>query len=225
MGRSGGSVKRRFRFGAGAKERSAAPCGPPGRPLSSPAMSDADDSRDAGAASAAAILADGSAPALPEDVFARLEALGIAARTVGHPPVFTVEEAKALRGELPGAHIKNLFLRNKKGVMWLLTCQEDRRIDLKAFGGRLGAGRLSFGSAERLMKYLGVTPGAVTPFAVVNDRQRAVTLVLDQALMAHDPVNCHPLVNTMTTALAAADLIRFVESVDHPPQIIDLDAD
>ena len=178
----------------------------------------------AASASAGAVLADGSAPATAQDLFARLEALGIAVRTVRHPPVFTVEEAKALRGELPGAHIKNLFLRNKKGVMWLLTSLEDRQIDLKDLGGRLGAGRLSFGSAQRLMTYLGVAPGAVTPFAAVNDRQRAVTVVLDQALTAHDPVNCHPLVNTMTTALGAADLIRFLESVGHPPLMIDLDA-
>ena len=170
-------------------------------------------------------LADGSAPAGPEDIFARLAALDIAAKSAEHPPVFTVEEAKALRGELPGAHIKNLFLRNKKGVMWLFTCLEDRRIDLKAFGARLGAGRLSFGSADRLMKYLGVEPGAVTPFGVVNDRAGAVTVVLDQALMARDHVNCHPLVNTMTTAISASGLVRFLESVDHPPVMIDLDAD
>ena len=115
-----------------------------------------------------------------------------------------MEEAKALRGELPGAHIKNLFLRNKKGVMWLVTCQEDRDIDLKALGQRIGAGRLSFGSAERLMTHLGVLPGSVTPFAVINDRRDHVTVVLDSGLLDQDPVNCHPLVNTMTTAIRAA---------------------
>ena len=185
------------------------------RPLRSPAMND-DQVNDG--------TLDQAAPATPAALFARLAELGIESETVEHEPVFTVEEAKARRGEMPGAHIKNLFLRNKKGGMWLLTCLEDRRIDLKALGGRLGAGRLSFGSADRLMTYLGVMPGAVTPLAAVNDRQQAVTLVLDQALMAHDPVNCHPLVNTMTTALAAAELIRFLESVGHPPQMIDLDA-
>jgi Ala-tRNA(Pro) deacylase len=171
-----------------------------------------------------ATLADGSAPAGAEDLLARLEALGIRARTIEHPAVFTVEESKALRGELPGAHIKNLFLRNKKGIMWLVTCLEDRQIDLKALGERLGAGRLSFGSAERLMKNLGVIPGAVTPFGVVNDRQGAVSVALDEALLAHDPVNCHPLVNTMTTAISARDLVRFLESEGHPPKLIDFDA-
>ena len=168
-------------------------------------------------------LADGSAPATPEALFARLEALGIAQRSTSHPAVFTVEESKALCGTLPGVHIKNLFLRNKKGAMWLLTCQEDREIDLKDLGARLGAGRLSFGSAERLMRHLGVIPGAVTPFAVVNDRAGLVAVVLDRALLTAETVNGHPLVNTMTTALSGADLVRFLEAEGHPPQILDMD--
>lgn len=166
-------------------------------------------------------LAEGAAPAAPGDLFARLEALGIAAESFEHPAVYTVEEAKALRGTLAGAHIKNLFLRNKKGRMWLVTCQEDREIDLKALGERLGAGRFSFGSAERLMRYLGVLPGAVTPFGVVNDRQGQVAVVLDSALARHDRVNCHPLVNTMTTAISGRDLVRFLEAEGHPPQLLD----
>ncbi len=169
-------------------------------------------------------LADGSRPATVEELFARLEGLGIEARTVEHPPVFTVEEAKALRGELPGAHIKNLFLRNKKGAMWLVVCLEDRQVDLKTLAGTLGAGRFSFGSAERLMRHLGILPGAVTPFAVINDKTGAVQVVLDQAMLARDPINCHPLVNDMTTALSPADLIRFLEAEGHPPMVLDLDA-
>ncbi len=141
-----------------------------------------------------------------------------------HPPVFTVEEAKVQRGELPGSHIKNLFLRNKKGTMWLITCLEDRQIDLKALGFALEAGRFSFGSAERLMTYLGVLPGAVTPFAVINDKDAHVQVVLDRGLLDHDPINAHPLVNDMTTAIAAQDLIRFLEAVGHPPRIFDLGA-
>ena len=171
-----------------------------------------------------AVLADGSPPAAPDDLFARLAALDIEVRTVAHPPVFTVEEAKALRGELPGAHIKNLFLRNKKGAMWLVTCLEDRQIDLKKLAGMLGAGRFSFGSAERLMTHLGVLPGAVTPFAAINDKTDAVQVVLDKAMLERSPVNCHPLVNDMTTALAAADLVRFLEAVGHAPELVDLDA-
>jgi Ala-tRNA(Pro) deacylase len=163
-------------------------------------------------------------PTSPEAVLARLEALGIAHETVRHPPVFTVEEAKALRGDLPGAHIKNLFLRNKKGDrMWLLVALEDRPIDLKWLGERLGGGRLSFGSAERLMKYLGVLPGAVTPLALVNDRSQAVTVVLDAGLLRHERVNCHPLTNDMTTTIAAGDLLKFVAACGHAAQILDLD--
>ncbi|SMF09578.1 Ala-tRNA(Pro) hydrolase [Tistlia consotensis] len=168
-------------------------------------------------------LADGTAPLTPEALLARLAELGIAQSTVEHPPVFTVEEAKALRGKLPGAHVKNLFLRNKKGRMWLLSCLEDRDIDLKVLGERLEAGRLSFGSAERLMSYLGVRPGAVTALAVVNDRTKAVQLVLDRALTEIDPVNLHPLVNTMTTALSPAGLRAFCQATDHEPQLLDFD--
>lgn len=161
-------------------------------------------------------------PTSPETLLARLDALGIEARTVTHPPVYTVEEAKALRGELPGAHIKNLFLRNKKGRMWLVTCLEDREIDLKALGAKLEAGRFSFGSAERLMTYLGILPGSVTPFAVINDKDKAVTMVLDSGVMAHALVNCHPLINNRTSAVSPQDLIRFLEAEDHAPQMIDL---
>lgn len=163
-------------------------------------------------------------PTSPEQALARLEALGIASRSFRHPPVFTVEEAKALRGELSGAHIKNLFLRNKKGQMWLVTCLEDRQIDLKALAAALGAGRFSFGSAERLMTYLGVQPGSVTPLAVINDGAGKVAVVLDKALLDFDEVNCHPLVNDMTTTLSAEGLVAFLEAEGHPPRVLDFDA-
>jgi Ala-tRNA(Pro) deacylase len=169
-------------------------------------------------------LADGSAPLEPAALLAQLAELGIGAQTVEHAPVFTVEEAKALRGELEGAHIKNLFLRNKKGRMWLVTCLEDREIDLKALGEQLEAGRFSFGSAERLMSYLGVRPGAVTPFAIVNDKGGEVTMVLDKGVLGHRLVNAHPLVNHMTTALTPADLLRFLEAAGHPARLLDLGA-
>jgi len=161
-------------------------------------------------------------PTTPDQLFAHLEGLGIRTRTVQHPPVFTVEEAKALRGDLPGAHIKNLFLRNKKGEMWLIVAQESRPIDLKALGERLGAGRLSFGSPERLMTHLGVVPGAVTPFALINDRSGQVTVAIDKAVLNQDPVNCHPLANDMTTAIAPHDLLTFLEQSGHKPLVLDL---
>ncbi|HEU4956802.1 MAG TPA: prolyl-tRNA synthetase associated domain-containing protein [Sphingomicrobium sp.] len=157
----------------------------------------------------------------PQQLFARLDQLGIAHRTVEHPPVFTVEEAKALRGNLPGHHIKNLFLRNKKEEMWLVVALEDRAIDLKRLGEVLGAGRLSFGSADRLKRYLGVEPGSVTPLSLVNDEARAVRLVLDRGVADGGPVNAHPLVNTMTTALTPADLLRFFAATGHTPRWLD----
>jgi Ala-tRNA(Pro) deacylase len=161
-------------------------------------------------------------PTSPDQLLARLKDLGIQSRTVSHPPVFTVEEAKALRGELPGGHVKNLFLRNKKGAMWLIVAGEDRPIDLKALGEKIGAGRVSFGSADRLMQYLGVLPGSVTPFGVINDRGHEVQVVLDQALLAHDPINVHPLTNDRTTAISPKDLLTFLDATGHKPQILDL---
>ncbi len=162
-------------------------------------------------------------PTSPGALLRRLEELGIQSKSVMHPPVFTVEEAKALRGSLPGAHIKNLFLRNKQGAMWLITCLEDRAIDLKALAKVLEAGRFSFASADRLMTYLGVRPGSVTPFAVINDTGHEVRMVLDKGILGNDPVNAHPLVNDMTTSLESADLIRFLEAEGHPPLILDMD--
>jgi len=158
-------------------------------------------------------------------LFARLDQLGIACETHAHPPLFTVEQSRALRGDLPGAHIKNLFLRDKKRRMWLVTVLESREVDLKTLRRQVGAqGNLSFGNAELLMTHLGVIPGAVTPFAVINDRARNVTMVLDKALMDQPVVNAHPLRNDRTSALAADDLIRFLEAEGHPPVIIDFDA-
>ena len=156
------------------------------------------------------------------ELLARLAALGIVERTVHHPPVYTVAESRELRAEFPGGHSKNLFLRNKKGRMWLLTCLEDREIDLKRLAERLRAGRFSFASADRLMRYLGVIPGAVTPFAVINDHGRVVRMVLDAGLLSHDPLNFHPLDNAMTTAISADGLLRFLEFAQHPPEIVDL---
>ena len=157
----------------------------------------------------------------PQQLFARLDALGLGHRSVEHEPVFTVEQAKTHRGELPGHHIKNLFLRNKKEEMWLVVALEDRAIDLKRLGEVLDAGRLSFGSPDRLRRVLGVEPGSVTPFAMANDSEHRVTLVLDRALRDGGPVNAHPLTNTMTTAIGFADLARFFEVTGHAPQWLD----
>ena len=157
-------------------------------------------------------------------LFARLDELGRGHRTVEHPALYTVEQSRELRGDLPGAHIKNLFLRDKKRRMWLVTVLEDREMDLKALRQRIGAqGNLSFGNADLLMEHLGVIPGAVTPFAVINDRAGNVTMVLDKALLEIDPVNAHPLRNDRTTAIAPGDLARFLEAEGHAPMVLDFD--
>ncbi len=157
-----------------------------------------------------------------DELLARLAELGISARTVEHPAVFTVEEARRHRGDLPGTHTKSLFLRDKKGAMWMVVCLEDRALDLKDLARRLGAKHLSFGSPERLLRHLGVIPGAVSPFAVVNDAERSVKVVLDRGVLARDPVNLHPLDNAKTTAISAAGLLRFLEAEGHAPEIIEL---
>jgi len=162
-------------------------------------------------------------PATRADLLARLESLGLATETVDHPPVFTVEEAKAHRGDLSGAHIKNLFLKDKKGGLWLVVCMEDRRVDMNALSKRLGAPRFSFGKPDLLMEVLGVEPGSVTPFAVINDGDARVTLVLDEELLRHDPVNCHPLVNTATTRIGPDALLRFCRDTGHEPVISVID--
>ena len=158
----------------------------------------------------------------PQQLFDRLAELGIDHKTVEHEAVFTVEQAKQHRGALPGHHIKNLFLRNKKEEMWLVVALEDRAIDLKRLGEVLGAGRLSFGSPERLRTWLGVEPGSVTPFAVINDTQHKVMLVLDSALREGEPINAHPLVNTMTCPIELPGLLRFFEATGHAPRWLDL---
>ncbi|MBM3602020.1 MAG: prolyl-tRNA synthetase associated domain-containing protein [Alphaproteobacteria bacterium] len=160
--------------------------------------------------------------ATPDQLLARLEALGLVTHTVKHKPVFTVEESKVERGSLPGGHCKSLFLRDKKERMFLVVAFEDRRIDLKKLSDLIGSARLSFGSADRLMRVLGVIPGSVTPFALINDRQRQVDVVLDADMMRIDPLNYHPLSNDMTTAISPAGLLSFIADCGHRPRILDL---
>jgi Ala-tRNA(Pro) deacylase len=159
-------------------------------------------------------------PATPDDLFAYLDRLGIAHPTVSHPAAFTVEDARTLRGSVPGAHTKNLFLIDKKGALYLVVALEDAAIELKSLHRRLGAsGRFSFGSAERLMAALAVEPGSVTPFAVINDVEHRVIVVLDAGMMRHALLNYHPLRNTMTTSIGRDDLVRFLSATGHPPRI------
>jgi Ala-tRNA(Pro) deacylase len=155
-------------------------------------------------------------------LFARLEELGIASITVEHEAMFTVEQSRALRETIPGAHTKNLFLTDKDGRVALVVAKDDARVDLKRVGARLGFGRLSFGNAELLGSVLGVTPGSVTPFALINDKDARVRVVVDEALLGYSEINCHPLENTATTRLATGDLISFIRACGHEPSIFPL---
>ncbi len=175
---------------------------------------------------------ESTAPSGPQDdedraapVFAYLADLGIPVETARHEAVFTVEQSRHLRGIIPGGHVKNLFLKDKKGRLFLVVAEEETRIDLKRLHEAIGAsGRLSFCSAETLRAVLGVEPGSVTPLSVLNDRDGLVTVVLDTVLMTHEPINVHPLVNTMTTSIAREDLLRFLRATGHEPLLVPLPA-
>ncbi|MCB8819110.1 prolyl-tRNA synthetase associated domain-containing protein [Microvirga rosea] len=159
----------------------------------------------------------------PRDLLDQLAALGIAAETVEHEPVFTVAESRPVKARIPGAHSKNLFVKDKKGRFFLITAKDETMIDLKRAHEAIGAsGRLSFGSADQLRALLGVEPGSVTPFAVANDRDRQVTMILDANLMDHERVNFHPLVNSMTTGVSRDDLLKFLRATGHEPLILRL---
>lgn len=157
----------------------------------------------------------------PDDLFAFLEKLGIAVTTTTHPPLFTVADSQALRGQIAGAHTKNLFLKDRKDRYFLVTVEEEAVVDLKTIHTLIGAsGKVSFGKPEALMALLGVIPGAVTAFGVINDSEGQVTLVIDSALAEADVVNAHPLTNEATTSIRPADLIRFAEATGHTPRIL-----
>ena len=163
-------------------------------------------------------------PATPEDLYARFDALGIAYTTTKHRPVFTVDESRDLKASMPGGHSKNLFLKDKKGALFLLCALGDTQIDLNAVSKLIGSGRFSFGNAELLMQYLGVTPGSVTLFALINDTDGKVRLMLDEGLFAYDLVNFHPLSNDATTAITPADMLKFARATGHEPIRLAFDA-
>ena len=162
-------------------------------------------------------------PATCADLMALLERLAIPTTTVEHPPLFTVAQSRALRGDIPGAHTKNLFLTDKKSALFMVTAEEDAAIDLKRLHARIGAsGRLSFGQPDLLMEVLGVPAGAVTPFAAINDAAGRVSFILDAALVARPLINCHPLANTASTAIRPDDLLAFLRATGHEPAVIRL---
>lgn len=159
-------------------------------------------------------------PATRADLFRRFDSLGVKTTTVDHPPVFTVEEAQKVHGGIPGGHCKNLFCKDEKGALWLIVCLEEARVDLKAAPSKIGSKRLSFGKPDLLMEVLGVEPGSVTPFALMNDRGTRVTVILDEAMMKEPLLNYHPLRNDATTTISSADLLAFINSCGHKPRIV-----
>lgn len=160
-------------------------------------------------------------PASRADLFALLDQLGISHQTTDHAPVFTVEESTAIKADMPGAHTKNLFLKDKGGNFFLVCAEGHAQIKVNKLHPHLGCKRLSFANADYLMAHLGVTPGSVTLFSVMNDKAGAVTLVIDKTLAEASTVNFHPLLNDATTAISSNDMIAFAKATGHEPLILD----
>lgn len=161
-------------------------------------------------------------PTSPEMLLDSLKALNISYELHHHEAVFTVAESDAIDAEIPGTHCRNLFLRDKKKKNFLLVLQNATDVDIKKLPEVLGSARLSFGSSDRLWEHLGVRPGSVCPFSVVNDTDNQVAIFLDKSMMETEIVNYHPLLNTMTVSLTPNDLIKFIESTGHEAHIVDL---
>jgi Ala-tRNA(Pro) deacylase len=159
-------------------------------------------------------------PAGRAELFACLDELGIKTTTVEHPPLFTVEQSQALRGEIPGGHTKNLFLKDKKDKVFLVVAEEDAEVDMGSLHKRIGSARLSFGRPELLGELLGVIPGSVTPFGAINDTAGRVTVILDAGLMRHDSLNFHPLENVATTNIRREDFLTFLRHTGHEPVML-----
>lgn len=175
-----------------------------------------------GAANNASEQTEKTLPTSPESLLAQLDELGIVYTTYTHKAVFTVEESDTIHADMPGMHCRNLFLRDKKKNMFLVVAANETMIDLKKLAPMIDGGRLSFGSADRLWENLGVTPGSVCPFSIVNDTDQNVKIILDQKMMSADIVNYHPMINTMTIGLSPKDLVKYIEFTNHKPYIVDL---
>ena len=168
-------------------------------------------------------FANPTAASEAEDALYRmLDGLRIAYQTFEHVPVFTVEESRAVCAHIPGGHTKNLFLKDRRDGLWLVVAREHLRIDLNALAKHVDAARFSFGAAELLIEALRVPPGSVTPFALMNDHEGRVRVVLDAAMLDIDPINFHPLRNDRTTAIAPGDLVKFIRATAHEPLVLRL---
>ena len=159
-------------------------------------------------------------PATRQELFALFDELAIETNTIEHIPVFTVEDAQKVHGDIKGGHCKNLFCKDEKGVLWLIVALEDARIDLKAAKDRIQSRRLSFGRPELLMEILGVEPGSVTPFSLINDKANKTNVILDAAMMKLELLNFHPLKNDATTTISSVDLIKFIKATGHEPKVV-----
>jgi Ala-tRNA(Pro) deacylase len=158
------------------------------------------------------------------ELYALLGAHGIVYTHHTHPPLFTVADSQALRGELPGGHVKNMFMKDKKGAIWLATCLEDRRIRIRDLEKEIGAKNLSFGKEDLLWDVLGVRPGAVTPFGLINDTApQRVQVALDAQMLERDPLNFHPLHNEATTTISKDGFLKFLALTGHQPVLVDFD--
>jgi len=158
--------------------------------------------------------------ATQEELFAFLDKLGIAHQTVSHPPIFTAEQGKDFEARIPGMACKNLFLKDKKGILWLIVLPVAKRAQLALIERVIGSARLSFAKPDLLLEVLGITPGSVTPFALMNDKTHRVTVVLDADMMKAEKINVHPLRNDASTALHADDLLKFINALGYSPRIV-----
>jgi Ala-tRNA(Pro) deacylase len=163
-------------------------------------------------------------PAGRAELLAFFDAHGVDHHTFEHPAVFTVAEGPEIKASMPGAHTKNLFLKDKKDQLWLISARQNTVIDLKRLHRTIGSDRLSFGSAALMAETLGVTPGSVTAFGLYNDRNRRVRFVLDKALADAERVNFHPMANTATTGLSQQGFRRFLAAIGVEPLIVDFAA-
>lgn len=159
-------------------------------------------------------------PATRAELFALFDRIGIRTTTFDHESVFTVEQAKKVHDDVPGGHCKNLFCKDEKGVLWLIVALEDAVIDLRAAPAKIGSRRLSFGKPELLLDVLGIEPGSVTPFSLINDTSNRVNVILDEAMMKLNLLNFHPLKNDATTTITAPDLLTFIAACGHNPRIV-----
>lgn len=160
-------------------------------------------------------------PESPEKLFAFLDELGIAHRTFEHPPVYTVDDGTEWRDKVPGLHCKNLFLKDKKGGLWLVAMPADKRADLARIGQCAGASRMSFASPDLMLERLGLAPGSVSPFALLNDEKRMVRVILDEDMTASEFVNFHPLHNAASTTIRSKDLLKFLDALGYEPLTMD----